>query len=495
MVSLSPPASGPAIETTRVSIFVGGSWEESDDPLEVTNPFDGSTVGTTFNASADQLDRAIDAATTAFRTMRKMPAYERARILSDAASGLRAERDTVARLIAMEAGKPLREATVETDRGVFTLETAAEEAKRIEGSLIPLDLLPSSKGRFGVVRRFPIGPIAGISPFNFPLNLALHKVAPAIASGNPIVLKPPSRDPLTMLKLAAIFEEVGVPAGGLSVLPMNRTVGDALVADPRFRLLSFTGSPDVGWDMKRRAGMKPVVLELGGNAGVIVDADADLDFAINRVKFGAFAYAGQVCISIQRVFILDAVYERFRDALVEQSTTLVSGDPLDPATELGPMIDDRAAQRAEQWIHDAVADGARVLCGGVANGRFFPPTIVENAAPTSFICSREAFAPLVTLHRVSSFGEAIHRVNASEYGLQAGVFTNNLEHAMTAFEEIEAGGVIVNDVPTYRIDHMPYGGVKSSGLGREGIRYAIEDMTEPRLMVFNRLESQAVTID
>lgn len=495
MATLSPLTERSATGHPAFPIFVGGSWEASDDPLEVTNPFDGSTVGTTFNASAEQLDRAIDAATAAFRAMRRMPAYERATILGNAANKLRSQRDDVARLIAMEAGKPLREANVETDRGIFTLETAAEEAKRIEGNLIPLDLLPSSKGRFGVVRRFPIGPIAGISPFNFPLNLALHKVAPAIASGNPIVLKPPSRDPLTMLKLAEIFEEAGVPAGGLSVLPMNRTVGDALVADPRFRLLSFTGSPDVGWDMKRRAGMKPVVLELGGNAGVIVDRDADLDFAVNRVKFGAFAYAGQVCISVQRVFILDSVYERFRDALVEQSQTLVSGDPLDPRTELGPMIDDHAAQRAERWVGDAVKEGARVLCGGTADGRFFPPTIVENASPSSFICSREAFAPLVTLHAVPSFGEAIQRVNASEYGLQAGVFTNNLEHAMTAFEEIEAGGVIVNDVPTYRIDHMPYGGVKSSGLGREGIRYAIEDMTEPRLMVFNRLESQAVTID
>ena len=495
MATTSTVTRSSSLKTGDVPIFVGGSWEQSDDPLEITNPFDGSTVGRTFNASAEQLDRAIDAATSAFRTMRRMPAFERASILNAAANRLRSERDAVARLIALEAGKPLREALVETDRGVFTLETAAEEAKRIEGSLIPLDLLPSSKGRFGVVRRFPIGPIAGISPFNFPLNLALHKVAPAIASGNPIVLKPPSRDPLTMLKVAEMFQEAGLPEGGLSVLPMNRSVGDALVADPRFRLLSFTGSPDVGWDMKRRAGMKPVVLELGGNAGVIIDRDADLDFAVSRVKFGAFAYAGQVCISVQRVFILDAVYEEFRNALIEQSQRVVAGDPLDPNTELGPMIDDHAATRAEQWISDAVTDGARVLCGGTADGRFFPPTVVENASPRSFICSREAFAPLVTLHRVSSFGEAIQQVNASEYGLQAGVFTNTLEHAMTAFEEIEAGGVIINDVPTYRIDHMPYGGVKSSGLGREGLRYAIEDMTEPRLMVFNRLESQAVTID
>jgi len=247
--------------------------------------------------------------------------------------------------------------------------------------------------------------------------------------------------------------------------------------------------------MKRRAGMKPVVLELGGNAGVIVDEDADLDFAVNRVKFGAFAYAGQVCISVQRVFVHEKVYDRFRDALVEQSSKLKMGDPLDPATELGPMIDDKAASRSEDWIAKAVDEGARVLTGGTANGRFFAPTVIENAKPESFVCSREAFAPLVTLFPVKSFGEAIGRLNDSEYGLQAGVFTNSLEKALAAFEAIETGGVIINDVPTYRIDHMPYGGVKASGLSREGLRYAIEDMTEPRIMVINRLESEAVTID
>ena len=292
-------------QTKRYPMFLAGEWVESDDPLDVVNPYDGEVIGTTFQASRDQLEQAIVAAERAFQVMRKMPTFDRVNLLKTIAVGLKARQDEVARMISLEAGKPVREADVEAARGVFTLDTAAEEAKRIEGEVIPLDLMASSKGRFGIVRRFPIGPIAGISPFNFPLNLALHKLAPALASGNTIVLKPPSRDPLTMLLFAEILDEAGVPKGAVSILPMSREVGDALVADERFKLLSFTGSPDVGWEMKRRAGMKKVVLELGGNAGVIVDADADLEYAVGRIKFGAFAYAGQVCISVQRVFVLE----------------------------------------------------------------------------------------------------------------------------------------------------------------------------------------------
>jgi glyceraldehyde-3-phosphate dehydrogenase (NADP+) len=392
----------------------------------------------------------------------------------------------------LEAGKPIRDAEVEADRGVFTVDTAAEEAKRIEGEVMPLDLLASSKGRFGITRRFAIGPIAGISPFNFPLNLALHKLAPAMASGNPLVLKPPSRTPLTMLVVAKLLEEIGLPKGAVSVLPMNREVGDALVEDDRFKLLSFTGSPEVGWSMKTRAGMKRVVLELGGNAGVIVDDDSDLDFAVGRVRTGAFSYAGQVCISVQRVFVHEAVYDRFKDALVTAVGTIKQGDPLDRTTDLGPMIDEKNVARVQSWVDAAVASGAKVLTGGTANGRFYNPTVIENAPRDSFVCSREAFAPIVTIFKVKSFKEAVDAVNDSEYGLQAGVFTNNFERSLYAFENIEAGGVIMNDIPTYRIDHMPYGGVKASGLSREGLRYAIEDMTEMRLLVVNRLESQSV---
>lgn len=476
----------------RYPIYLAGDWVESSEELPVVNPFDGSLIGTTFNASREQLETAIIAAERIFPTLRAQPTFERVEILRALADKLRCKRNEVARMIALEAGKPIRDAEVEADRGIFTLETAAEEAKRIEGDVIPLDLLPSSKGRFGIMRRFPIGPVVGISPFNYPLNLALHKLAPALASGNPLVLKPPSRDPLTMLMVAAMVDEIGVPKGAVSVLPMSREVGDALVEDPRFKLLSFTGSPDVGWRMKTRAGMKPVVLELGGNAGVIVDDDADLAFAAQRVRVGGFAYAGQVCISVQRVFVHERVYDSFIPKLIEQTKQVKLGDPLDRATDLGPMIDEKNVARVQSWVDAAVAAGATVLTGGKANGRFYEPTIIENAPRDSFVCSREAFAPLITVFKVKSFKEAVDAVNDSEYGLQAGVFTNNLERALYAFEHIEAGGVIINDVPTYRIDHMPYGGVKSSGLSREGIRYAIEDMTELRLMVVNRLESQAV---
>jgi acyl-CoA reductase-like NAD-dependent aldehyde dehydrogenase len=477
-------------------IFLAGRWVESPDRLEIANPADaGKPAGSTFNAKPEQYEEAVNAAVAAFEVTRTLPAFERGAILRNISAGIKGRREELGRLMALESGKPIRDALVEVDRAVLTFRLGAEEAERMFGEVIPLDLLPASKGRIGITRRFPIGPIAAISPFNFPLNLAAHKLSPAIASGNPIVLKPPSKDPLTMLTVAEIVEGAGAPAGSVSILPMTRELGDRMVADDRFKLLTFTGSPSVGWRMKERAGKKKVVLELGGNAGVVVDEDADLEFAAGRVKFGAYAYAGQVCISVQRVFVHERVYDRFRDLLVAQTETIKTGDPLDRATDLGPMIDEKAARRSQEWIEAAVRDGARVLTGGTADGPFFRPTVIEDAPRDSFVCSREAFAPLVTLFKVRGFGEGIRGLNDSVYGLQAGVFTNSLERALVAFEEVEAGGVIVNDVPTYRIDHMPYGGVKASGLSREGLRYAIEDMTEPRLMVINRLESQAVTID
>lgn len=476
-------------------LYVAGEWQTSDTSLEIRSPYSNELVGTTYQASREQLEQAIVGAERAFEVLRVMPTYERVALLEAMAAGLKARRDEVARTISLEAGKPIRDAEVETDRGVFTLITAAEEAKRMEGEVIALDLIPSSKGRNAIVRRFPIGPVAGISPFNFPLNLALHKVAPAIAAGCSIVLKPPTRDPLTMMIFAEIIDAAGVPKGAVSIMPMDREVGDALVEDPRFKLLSFTGSPDVGWAMKNRAGMKKVVLELGGNAGVIVDKDSDLDYAVSRIKVGAFAYSGQVCISVQRVFVHEDVYEEFKEKLVSAVATIKLGDPLDRTTDIGPMIDRKSLLRTKHWVDQASLEGAAILTGGDVQDGFFQPTVIENADPTSFVCSREAFAPLVTIAPFSSFGEAIRRVNDSEFGLQAGVFTNSLEKTLVAFENIDAGGVVINDIPTYRIDHMPYGGVKASGLGREGLKYAIEDMTEPRLMVLNRLESQKVSLD
>lgn len=467
--------------------FCAGEWRTSDQPLEIKNPYNNEVVGLTWFASEQDYEDAVVAAGQAFEQTRKLGSYERAQILQRIADGMAARQEEIAQIIAREAGKPIRDARVESARGVFTLQIAIDEAKRIGGELIPLDLMASSAGRFGLTRRFPIGPIAGISPFNFPLNLALHKVAPAIASGNTIVLKPPTRDPLTMLTFAEIVADSGLPKGAVSIMPMNRDLGDRLVTDDRFKLLTFTGSPAVGWDMKSRAGKKKVVLELGGNAGVIVDQDANIDLAASRVRVGAFAYAGQVCISVQRVYVHRTRMEEFTEKLVEQIKAMTIGDPLDEKTDLGPMIDDKAAQRSEQWVADAVRAGAKLVVGGKASGRFFEPTVLVDSPRSSFVCSREAFAPLVNLFPFDHFEAALAEVNDSVYGLQAGVFTSSLEHALHAFETLEVGGVVINDIPTYRIDHMPYGGVKDSGLSREGLRYSIEDMTEPRLMVINRV--------
>jgi acyl-CoA reductase-like NAD-dependent aldehyde dehydrogenase len=465
-------------------IFLAGRWVESPDPLVIENPArPGEQAGATFQATPDQYEEAVEAAVAAFETTRNLPAYERGAILRNVSNGIKARREELGRLIALEAGKPIRDALTEVDRAALTFRLGAEEAERLHGEVIPLDLMPSSRGRVGITRRFPIGPIAGISPFNFPLNLAAHKVSPAIASGNPIVLKPPSKDPLVMLTVAEIIEEAGAPAGSVSVLPMTRELGDRMVADERFKLLSFTGSPSVGWRMKERAGKKKVVLELGGNAGVIVDRTADLDWAVRRTLVGAFSYAGQVCISVQRMFVHEEIWDGFMDRFVEGARSLKVGDPLDASTDVGPMVDANAASRTQKWVDEAVQLGGKVLLGGRADANFFAPTVLTDVPVTAQVCSNEAFAPLVVAFRYRDIDDAIRQVNDSFFGLQTGVFTNDLAGAWKAFHELEVGGVIVNDVPTYRIDHMPYGGVKDSGLGREGIRYAIEDMTEIRIMV------------
>ena len=465
-------------------IFLAGRWVDSPDELVIDNPANGEQpAGTTFNATTEQYEEAVQAAVKAFETTRHLPAYERGRILRDISNGIKARREEIGKILATEAGKPIRDALVEVDRASLTFRLGAEEAERMVGETIPLDLMAASKGRVGITRRFPIGPIAGISPFNFPLNLAAHKISPAIASGNPIVLKPPSKDPLTMLTVAEIIDQVGVPEGSVSILPMTRELGDRMVADDRFKLLTFTGSPSVGWRMKERAGKKKVVLELGGNAGVIVDKSADLDWAVKRILVGAFTYAGQVCISVQRMFVHEDIWDAFMAKFTEGAKALKVGDPLDPQTEVGPMVDAGAASRTQGWVDEALDLGAKVLLGGKANGNFFPPTILTDTPVTAQVCSNEAFAPLVVAFPFREFGDAVRQVNDSFFGLQTGVFTNDLENAWRGFHELEVGGVIVNDVPTYRIDHMPYGGVKDSGLGREGLRWSIEDMTELRLMV------------
>jgi acyl-CoA reductase-like NAD-dependent aldehyde dehydrogenase len=472
------------IGTQPHPILLAGHWVESPDLLTVSNPADpAQPAGLTYQATPEQYESAVQAAVAAFEQTRQIPAYERGAILRTISTGIKARREELGQLMAREAGKPIRDALIEVDRAVLTFRLGAEEAERMVGEVIPLDLMPASRGRIGLTRRFPVGPVAAISPFNFPLNLAAHKLSPAIAAGCSIVLKPPSKDPLTMLTVGEIIAEAGLPEGAVSILPMTRELGDRMVADERFRLLTFTGSPSVGWRMKERAGKKKVVLELGGNAGVIIDRSADLDWAVRRCLVGAFSYAGQVCISVQRMVIHEDIWDEFMDRFGAGAARLKMGDPLDPETDLGPMVDEHAAARTQRWVDEAVALGGQLRLGGKAEGTFFPPTILTDTPRTAAVCSNEAFAPLVVAYPFRDFKDAIRQVNDSSFGLQTGVFTNDLASSWAAFNELEVGGVIINDVPTYRIDHMPYGGVKDSGLGREGLRWAIEDMTELRIMV------------
>ena len=472
------------IGTQPHPILLAGRWVESPDVLTISNPADPeSPAGRTYQATAEQYETAVAAAVAAFEQTRQMPAYERGAILRTISAGIKDRREELGRLMAREAGKPIRDALVEVDRAVLTFRLGAEEAERMVGEVIPLDLMAASRGRLGITRRFPVGPVAAISPFNFPLNLAAHKLSPAIAAGCSIVLKPPSKDPLTMLTVGEIIAEAGLPEGAVSILPMTRELGDRMVADERFKLLTFTGSPSVGWRMKERAGKKKVVLELGGNAGVIIDRTADLDWAVRRCLVGAFSYAGQVCISVQRMVVHEDIWDEFMDRFTAGAARLKMGDPLDAETDLGPMVDEHAAARTQRWVDEAVALGGRLRLGGQADGTFFPPTILTDTPVTAAVCSNEAFAPLVVAYPFRDFKDAIRQVNDSSFGLQTGVFTNDLASSWMAFNELEVGGVIINDVPTYRIDHMPYGGVKDSGLGREGLRWAVEDMTELRIMV------------
>ncbi len=474
------------VSAPTVPIYVAGEFVTAGTPLEVRNPADGSLVATTFSGGADELERATVAAVDAFEQTKRMASYERRDALAHVASCIERDTDELATLLSRESGKPIRDARGEVVRGALTFRTAAEEALRINGEWLPLDWAAANRGRHGIVRRYPIGPVAGISPFNFPLNLAAHKVAPAIAAGCSIVLKPPSKDPLSMLRIAHYLSETDLPKGAVSILPMDRPTGDRMVSDDRFKLLSFTGSPSVGWKMKAEAGKKKVVLELGGNAGAIVDETADLDWAVDRLVYGAFAYAGQVCISVQRIYVVAAIYEEFERRFVERVGSVKVGDPLSADTDLGPMVDEKAVERTHGWVTDALRDGARALVSGEPNGRWYPPTVLVDVPTDAMICSEEAFAPVVNLFPVDSFADAMRAINDSRFGLQCGVFTSSLDHTLLAHDELEVGGVIINDIPTWRTDSMPYGGVKDSGLGREGLRWSIEDMTEPRLLAFGR---------
>jgi len=467
-------------------MLIAGQWRTSKQVLEVKSPFDGSLVARTFLADKGQIEEAIASSDAIFPELRKLPAYRRYEIISKVAEGIREREKELASTIALEAGKPVKDARGEVRRAVTTFQLAADEAKRLGGEVMPLDVSPGSEGRFGIVRRFPVGPVFGIAPFNFPLNLVAHKVAPAMAAGNPMLLKPSPKTPITALMLGEIVTQAGWPVGGLNIINCTNEDTLAIWQDQRIKKLSFTGSAKVGWMLKAHAGTRKVTLELGGNAGVIVHNDADIGFAARRCTVGAFSNAGQVCISVQRIYVERSVFDAFRDEYLANCRKIKSGDPLDEATELGPMIEEEAAKRTEEWVREAVSDGAKALLGGTRKGSFMEPTVLTNTKPSMRVCGEEVFAPIVTLEPYDDFEEALKEVNRGLYGLQAGVFTNDMSRVLRAYEALEVGGVIINDIPTYRVDNMPYGGVKMSGFGREGLKYAIEEMTEPRLLVLGQ---------
>ncbi len=465
--------------------LVDGKWIEQGELQEIRAPFDGSVIAQVYQGTREHAQAAITAAVKAFGTTRRLPAFERQRVLRRVAQSIAERKEEFARTMAQEAGKPIKASRTEVERAIFTFNVAAEESTRIYGEYIPLDWQEFTAGRWGLVRRFPLGPIAGITPFNFPLNLVAHKVAPAIASGCSMILKPAPQTPLSAFLLAECVQQAGWPDGALNVLPLSNEDAALLVTDERIKLISFTGSAPVGWQIKKNAGKKKVILELGGNAGVIVHSDADLAYAADRCVAGGFGYAGQTCISVQRILVERSVYGQFLDLFLAGVKKLKIGDPLEESTDLGPLIRESDAIRASQWIEEAVRAGARLLVGGKRNGPLLEPTVLTGTRPDMKVNCQEIFAPVVTVESYDDFHAAVRQINNSPYGLQAGVFTRDVKLLFNAYEELEVGGVIAGDVPTFRIDHMPYGGVKDSGLGREGLRYAIEEMTEPKLLVMN----------
>lgn len=455
----------------------------ANEDLVVTNKYTGEPATTVAMAGADVIDQAIAAAEKSQEALTRMPAYERQNILNHCVKRFQERFDELAYALCIEAGKPIKDARGEVTRLIDTFRIAAEEAVRIKGEVMNLEVTPRAKGYQGMYKRVPIGPCSFISPFNFPLNLAAHKVAPALAVGCAFVLKPASRTPIGALIIGEILAETDLPEGAFSILPCSRDGADLFTTDDRFKLLSFTGSPGVGWELKAKAGKKPVILELGGNAACVVDHDTDLDDALERIIFGAYYQSGQSCIGVQRVIVHDSIYAEFKQRYTEKVAALVHGDPLNEDTFVGPMISESEAKRLDDWIQEAVELGATVLCGGKRDGAMLEATILENVPRDANVNAEEAFGPVSILSSFSDFDEALESVNDSQFGLQAGIFTRDLYKAHKAWDVLDVGGVVIGDVPSWRVDNMPYGGVKESGLGREGIRFAIEDMTELRLMV------------
>ena len=461
---------------------VRGTTSGPRESAVIRAPHDGSEVGVVELAGPAEVRAALDANIAAAAACRALPAFDRAAMLRRVADGLAAARTDLARTLALEAGKPIAQARVELDRAIFVFRDAAEEATRIGGEVLPTDALPVGAGRLAITRRFPLSPVVGITPFNFPVLLAAHKIAPAMATGATITLKPPPQDPLTSLRLAEIVGASGYPAGGVNVVPCHVEVAQILIEDPRVRMITFTGSAKAGWAIRAKAGTKRVVLELGGNAAVIIEPDADLAWAASRCAFGGFTYAGQSCISTQRIFVHERAIQPFLDLFLPAVRVLHVGDVLDDATEVGPLISLEAAERVERWIAEAVQGGAEVATGGTRRGPFIQPAVLLRTTPAMKVNCEEVFAPLVTVTPYRTLDEAIAWANDSPYGLQAGVFSTNVHTLLRCHAELDVGAVNGNDVPGYRVDRLPYGGAKASGLGREGVRYAIEEMTELRVL-------------
>ncbi|KPK06401.1 MAG: aldehyde dehydrogenase [Anaerolineae bacterium SG8_19] len=469
----------------RHEFIVGGKKRKSDQLKKVRFPYDGEVIAEVYQASDDDLEDAVVSAAEGFEITRKLPSHARSRILYNLLDQMEKRTEELVESLVMEGGKTQNVARGEVERAKETVRVAAEEAKRIDGEIIPIDWTEAGEGRMGFVRRFPLGQVLGIAPFNYPLNLACHKLAPAIAAGNSFILKPASATPISGLLLGEMVLEAGFPPEALSVVTCPGPKAEKLVADPRIAYFTFTGSSEVGWHLKGIAGRKRVGLELGGNAAAIVHEDANIDFAVSRIAVGGFTNAGQNCISVQRVLVHRPIYNETLEKLLDRISMLKVGDPRDPQVEVGPMIDAGAAADAFEMVQEALAQGAEILLGGTCEGTMFQPTVLGNTQPNMRVSRQEIFAPVITVTPYGDFDEALTMANDTDYGLQSGLFTQNMNRILRAFEELEVGGLQVNDVSTFRVDQMPYGGVKGSGIGREGPRYAIEEMTEMKLMVLN----------
>jgi acyl-CoA reductase-like NAD-dependent aldehyde dehydrogenase len=467
-------------------ILIGGEWREAKEDFEVRNPFTGETITGVFSADASENEEAVAIAESAAKEMRNLPRYEIAASLRKIAAGIEKRREEFARTIALEAAKPLATARGEVDRGVATFNWAAGESERFAGEVVPVDTIATGKDRFGYTERVPRGVIYGITPFNFPLNLVGHKVAPALAARNAIIIKPSTKTPLTALLLGEVFLESGFPKAALQIVPLDVKYIDAVLKDERVAMITFTGSAAVGWNLKTKVERKMVTLELGGNAPVIVDESADIEKSLERNVMGAFTYAGQTCISVQRVYLHEKIFSEWTEKFVERAKKLKVGNPLDETTELSVMIDEDAAKKAETILNEARQGGAEILCGGKRAGAMLDATIVTGTSAEMRVVAEEIFAPVAVVEKFSDFAEAVELSNQTKYGLQAGVFTQNAANSQYAARHLEYGGVIINDVPTFRVDNMPYGGVKQSGFGREGTRYAMEEMSEIKLIVINQ---------